>query len=216
MAGDLEHELQGPFQPRPFYNSKTLQPYSSLENLGSAPVQIATRWEKGADERLTNMFSHSKCWFCLFLSDIFHIIRIASASTHVTAQALQLPPIHPLIQDRPLLLESGNILCRGCNWFVSVWYYQALNQLKSATYWLSKCQQISAVVHCKIYIHILKLEMTTLKAWKKSLKETDLKIFQLQNNLVSHVGTLALIKNFVVTVILRVPFRNMTFRMPPY
>lgn len=50
----------------------------------------------------------------------------------------------------------------------------------------------------------------------KGMKETDLKILQLQNNLVSHVGTLALIKNFVVTVILRVPFRNMTFRMPPY
>lgn len=51
---------------------------------------------------------------------------------------------------------------------------------------------------------------------RKSLKETDLKIFQLQNNLISHVGTLALIKNFVVTVILRAPFRNMTFRMPLY
>lgn len=48
------------------------------------------------------------------------------------------------------------------------------------------------------------------------MRETGLKIFQLQNNLISHVGTLALIKNFVVTVILRVPFRNMTFRMPPY
>lgn len=166
------------------------------------------------------IYTHGKCWFCLCLPDqmdAFHVIKIVSASTHVTAQVVQLPPIQLLVQAiRPLLSESGNILCRGCNWFASVWYYQPLNQLKSATYRLSRCQQISVVDHCKIRIHILKLEMTTLKAWKKSLKETDLKIFQLQNNLVSHVGTLALIKNFVVTVILRVPFRNMTFRMPPY